>query len=94
MVDKWSHIQFSFESCIMFETFVGKLYSLIYVYVHLKIWNTSKEAFITNAVKIILANWHLYTQQYTQLAHNVTTHYQNVNGLFNDCSSSSENEST
>jgi len=76
----------------MFENFVAKLYSLICVYVHLRIWNMSKEAFIADVVKTILANWHLYTWQYVQLAHNATTHYHNVNGLFNDSSISSENE--
>ncbi len=78
----------------MFEICVGKLYSLICVYVHLKIQNTSNETFIMDAMKIVLANWHLRTRQYAQLAHNATTHYHNVNGLFNDTYSSNENESS
>jgi hypothetical protein len=30
----------------MFEIYVGKLYFLVYVYVRLRIWGTSKEAFV------------------------------------------------
>jgi hypothetical protein len=52
----------------MFETCVDKLYSFICVYVHFRIQNTSKEVFVVNVVKTILANWHLYTRQYAQFA--------------------------
>jgi hypothetical protein len=34
----------------------SKLYSLVCVYVHFKIWGTTKEAFIDYLVKTILAN--------------------------------------
>jgi len=63
------------------------------VYVHVKIWNAFKEVFIANVVKIVLANQHLYTWQYVQLPQNVTTNYQNVNGLFNDSFNGRENGS-
>jgi len=50
----------------MLETCVDKLYSLICVYVHFRIWNTIKEVFIVDVIKTILVNWHLYTWQYAQ----------------------------
>jgi len=49
--------------------------------------------FITNVVKIVLANQHLYTWQYVQLPQNVTANYQNANGLFNDSFNGCENGS-
>jgi hypothetical protein len=52
MISKFPHIQFSLQICIVFP----KLYSLVYVYVHFRIQSTSKEAFIVDLVKIILAN--------------------------------------
>lgn len=83
---------FHLKFALCFKTCVGKLYSFIYLYVHLRLRNASKKLFIANAVKTILANYHLYTWQYGQLAQNTTTHYHNANGLFNDSSSESEND--
>jgi hypothetical protein len=45
-----------------------------------------------DAMKTILANQHLHTQQYAQLAQNETICYQNVIGLLSDSFSESENE--
>ncbi len=44
-----------FEICTMLETYVDKLYSFICVHVHFRIRNTSKEVFIVDAMKTILA---------------------------------------
>jgi len=52
----------------MSEIYVGKLYLLVYVYVHLRIRSTSKEAFVMDVVKIVLVNWQLHTRQYVQFA--------------------------
>jgi hypothetical protein len=59
----------------MFEFCVGKLYSLVYVYVHIKIWSMSKEAFVADVVKTVLVNWQLHTWEYVQFAQNVTALY-------------------
>ncbi len=74
----------------MFEFFVGKLYSLVYVYVHFKIWSTFKETFVANVVKTVLVNWQLHTRQYVQFAQNVAAFYHIANKLIND--NPSENE--
>jgi hypothetical protein len=77
----------------MFEICVGKLYSLVCVYVHLRIQGTSKEAFVVDVVTTILANWQLHTRQYVQFAQNVTTFYQTSNKLISDNPSENESES-
>ncbi len=77
----------------MFEICVGKLYLLVCVYVHLKTWGTSKEAFVVDVVKTILANWQLHTRQYVQFAQNVTTLYHIPNRLISDNPSENESES-
>jgi hypothetical protein len=51
------------------------------VYVQFKIWHTTKEAFIIDSMKIILANWQLYTWQYVQFAQKAMAHYKSANGL-------------
>jgi len=51
------------------------------VYVHLKIQCTTKEAFIVDLMKIILANQQLYTYQYVQFAKNAMAHYKSANEL-------------
>ncbi len=48
--------------------------------------------FKIDAMKTILANRHLHTQQYVQLAQNEMACYQNAIGLFNDNFSEIENE--
>ncbi len=66
------------------------------MYVHFRIWSTTKEAFIIDLVKIILANWQLYIWQYVQFAQNAMAHYQSANGLsltsINESSSESDGE--
>jgi len=77
----------------MFEIYVGKLYLLVYVHVHLKIQGTSKEAFIMDVVKTVLVNWQLHTRQYVQFAQNVMALYQTANELLSDNPSENETES-
>jgi hypothetical protein len=47
------------------------------MYVDFKIWGITKEAFIVDSMKIILANSQLYTWQYVQFAQNAMAHYHN-----------------
>jgi len=53
-----------------------KLYSLVCVYVCFRIWGTTNERFTVDFVKIILANWQIYTWQCVQFAQNAMAHYQ------------------
>ncbi len=46
---------FHFKFVLCFKHVVSKLYSLLCVYVHFRIQNTTKDTFIDNLVKIILA---------------------------------------
>jgi hypothetical protein len=48
---------FHFKFAFCFKHVFSKLYSLVCVYVHFKIWGTTKEAFVVNLMKIILTNW-------------------------------------
>ncbi len=47
---------FHFKFALCFKHVFPKFYSLVCVYAHFKIWSTTKEAFIVDLVKIILAN--------------------------------------
>ncbi len=61
MADKFHHIQFSLQICIVLQTCVFQTIPLVCVYVHFKIRCTTEEVFIVDSMKIILANWQLYT---------------------------------
>ncbi len=63
------------------------------MHVHRRIQGTSKEAFVVDVVKTILANWQLHTRQYVQFAQNVTTFYESPNRLISDNPNENESES-
>jgi len=52
---------FHFKFALCFKHVFSKLYSSVCVYFHFSIRSTTKKAFIVNSVKMILANWQLYT---------------------------------
>jgi hypothetical protein len=81
MACKFHHIQFSLQICIVLQTYVFQIIFIGLWFVHSRIWDTTKEAFMVDLVKIILANWQLYTWQYVQFAQNAVAHYQSANGL-------------
>jgi hypothetical protein len=47
---------FHFKFALCFKHVFSKIYSLVCVYVHFRIQGTTKEAFIVDSMKIILAN--------------------------------------
>jgi hypothetical protein len=62
IVDKFHHIQFSFQICkLRFKHVFSKLNSLVCVYVHFKIRDTTKQAFIVDSMKIIFDKLAIYT---------------------------------
>ncbi len=63
------------------------------MYVHFKIWCTTKEAFIVDSMKIIFAKWQLYTWQYVQFAKNAMAHYKSAKWLLLKSISESFSES-
>ncbi len=72
---------FHFKFALCFKHVFFKLYSLVCVYVHLKIQGTTKKAFVVNLMKIILTNWQLYMWQYVQFTQTTVAHYHSANGL-------------
>jgi hypothetical protein len=98
--DSWSIsaiiFNFHFKFALCFKHVFSKLYSLLCVYFQFWIRSITKKAFIVNLVKIILANWQLYTWQYFQFAQTIMTHYHSANGLslksINEILSDSEGE--
>jgi hypothetical protein len=84
---------FHFKFALCFKHVFSKLYSLVCVYVHFKIWCTTKEAFIVDSMKIIFAKWQLYTWQYVQFAKNAMAHYKSAKWLLLKSISESFSES-
>jgi hypothetical protein len=77
MASKFHHIQCSLQIWIVLQTCVSKI---ILIGLCICLFMT-KEAFIIDFVKVILANLQIYTWQCVQSAQNAIAHYQNTNGL-------------
>jgi hypothetical protein len=78
MVDKFHHIQFSLQICIVLQTCVFQIILISLCVCPFRIQGTTKKAFTTNLVRIILANQQSYTKMWWHIIGVQMDYHQNL----------------